>query len=171
MMMSCEAAREHLADAILGEVDDRVEAELNEHLRACAACRAEELALLRCREELREVPEVPPALAARIRLAAREAFVPRDPLRAPETPTSGGFWAWLRRPVPAYAAAAAILLTVLFLRAIPTVRSETETLRPVLLAEQETTRFVPAAAEETAIWASLPGAGPGGVGASARDSL
>ena len=43
--MRCEEVREQLAEHLLGTLDERVDAEVREHLRGCASCRADMAAL------------------------------------------------------------------------------------------------------------------------------
>lgn len=160
-MKSCEEARERLIDAVFGEVDDRDEALLNEHLLACDRCRSEEAELWgwksRLQSALGEVPEPADALRLRIEAATRAGAVTAR-WRA-GSPGAGsrpeGRWGWLRRPIPVYAAAAAILLTAVLLRWGSGSHPEERSLRPVTLAVQESTRFAPATAEETGLGAAL----------------
>ncbi len=43
--MKCEVVREQLAEHLLGTLDERVDAEVREHLRGCSSCRVEMAAL------------------------------------------------------------------------------------------------------------------------------
>ncbi|HEY7756298.1 MAG TPA: anti-sigma factor [Actinomycetota bacterium] len=43
--MSCDEVREQLAEHLLGTLDERTDADVRTHLRACASCRAESAAL------------------------------------------------------------------------------------------------------------------------------
>lgn len=156
-MMSCHEAREALVDSVFAEVDDREAARLNEHLRGCAACRDEESDLLRTRERLEQdaVP-ISPSLEARLRAAvgATAGKAPPESSRVPPARgRSAAPWQWLRRPVPVYAALAAVLVAALAVRFAPGFRPETRALRPVLLVQGNAPQFVSAGADETATWA------------------
>jgi anti-sigma factor RsiW len=109
--MTCADAESALTDLIFGEPDDRIEALLHEHLRACPRCAAEERALLALRDAGRHhPPAMSPALRARI-LAAVERAGARPRLFP------------LARPVPAYVALAAALLGALLVAALPARRA------------------------------------------------
>lgn len=106
--MQCEKVREKLAEYDLGEEG----AEIEEHLRSCAACREELEALRRADGLLRglSAPAAPEGLWARVepRLTAREATTGRTSRR----------WLWW----PAFgtvAAAAAIVVALLVPRPEP----------------------------------------------------
>src|SRR5262245_31631224 len=106
-MKTCADRRGDLADLVFGELDDRAEIELNEHLLTCAACREEERSLLALRSSAAaDRPPLAPDLRARIR-SALEAHSP--PLRL----------GVLGRPVPGYVALAAGLLGALLVAAMP----------------------------------------------------
>jgi hypothetical protein len=103
-----------LVDAVFAELDPTIEAQANEHLLSCEACREEEGRLLALREAGRGRP-IEPGGALRSRI---EASLPqRDSAHA-----AGG----LRRPVPAYvavaaAAAGALAVALLPVRELPRV--------------------------------------------------
>jgi len=108
--MSCARVEELLSDHLEGALDPLLTREVDEHLRACAACRELREALSEVVEALRSAPAVEPAagLAARVARAAilhaqqrrQAAFTPRLP-------------SWL----PAVAAGLSILTTVAILLA------------------------------------------------------
>lgn len=177
-MNSCREARERLIESIFGEAEDSDEARLSEHLRGCSACREEEAGLLRLRERLADGAEpVSSSLEARLRAAVPSAG--RGPARIPlpgRSPTGAGRFslrAWLRRPVPAYAALAAVLLVALAVRYVPGSRSPASAPRRVVLVEDRALPFVPVGADQTSTWIVAAAAERPAEPArsSARDSL
>jgi len=99
--MECEKLRQEFMEAVLGGVQG-VSAETQEHLRSCAAC-AGELASLRQTMSLLdewEAPEPSPYFTTRLQAQLREETL--SPRR--------DWFAWIRRP--ALAAAAAVLIAV-----------------------------------------------------------
>ena len=106
-MNGCEERREELVELVFGELDEERAAELNLHLVECDRCRREERELLQLRESLAaEDPEPVEGLRARVRAALPARKKKRSPLRL------------LGAPVPAYAAAAAVVLTALLVRGV-----------------------------------------------------
>ncbi|MFH1682063.1 MAG: zf-HC2 domain-containing protein [Candidatus Eisenbacteria bacterium] len=108
--MRCEEARKELFELVFGEPDDKKEALLQEHLLSCAACREEERRLLGVRDAVRE--------ESGGECAARDDLRERIRASLPSNPRRGGI-SVLRRPIPAYAAAAACVLVALLVRGLP----------------------------------------------------
>lgn len=99
--MECERLRQEFMDAALSGVQS-VSPETQQHLRSCAACAAELASLQQTMSLLDEwqAPEPSPYFNTRLQARLRE-----------ESLASGREWfAWLRRP--AIAAAAAVLIAV-----------------------------------------------------------
>jgi len=147
-MDGCETKRKELVELVFGDPDEERAARINLHLIECAACRREERELLRLREELgRADPEPGDALRERIRAALPARKKRRPVLR------------FLGAPVPAYAAAAAILLTAILVRGV---RPGTERFpagpERIALDEGESVRFAAAGSYET--WVGSPAAFP-----------
>src|SRR5262245_13757859 len=106
-MMTCVDAERALAVLVFEDLDDETGARLHGHLLDCPRCRTEERRLLALRDAVRgETPPPDPELRAR----ARAALPPRR---------AAGIGGLLGRPVPAYVAAAALLLGALLVAAIP----------------------------------------------------
>ena len=106
-MKTCADRRHELADLVFGELDDRAEIDLNEHLLACAACRDEEQRLLALQKAARDSGATPaPELRTRVRAA----------LERERTRHGIGL---LQRPVPGYVALAAGVLGALLVAALP----------------------------------------------------
>lgn len=140
-MDGCETKRNELVELVFGDPEEERAARLNLHLIECAACRREERELLRLREEMgRSDPEPGDALRERIR-AALPARRRRPPVLR-----------FLGAPVPAYAAAAAILLTAILVRGV---RPGTERFpagpERVAFGEGESVRFTAAGSYETRV--------------------
>jgi anti-sigma factor RsiW len=106
-MKTCADGRHKLAELVFGELDDRTEIDLNEHLLACAECRDEERRLLALQDAARTAGATPPPeLRTRIRAALERDLAPHGvPL--------------LRRRVPGYVALAAGVLGALLVAALP----------------------------------------------------
>jgi anti-sigma factor RsiW len=106
-MRTCEESKAALVELVFGEMDHESEMHLNRHLAACIACRAEEQRLLGLRDAVAGGEVTPPeALRARI----HELLPARRTARR---------FAFLQRPVPAFAALAACLAGVLLVLALP----------------------------------------------------
>ncbi|MFH1277293.1 MAG: zf-HC2 domain-containing protein [Candidatus Eisenbacteria bacterium] len=143
--MNCEEAKKDLVELVFGEPDAGREILLHQHLAGCESCRGEERRLLRLREDLRgEIPVAGPEIRRRIRDA-----LPRRRRR--------DALAFLRRPVPAYVAAAACLAGVLFARGVPeraVVKGGAPSATTVI--EESPTPFAVAGSYETAVtWEAL----------------
>jgi len=138
-MNGCEERREELVELVFGELDDERAARLNLHLIECEGCRREERELLRLRESLLEED---PAPDERLRERLRSAL-PARKRRRPLIRMLGA-------PVPVYAAAAAVLLTALLVRGVPSgPKRFGDGLERIALGDEETFRFVPAGSYET----------------------
>jgi len=183
-MMSCHEANEVLVDAVFGEPEDRAEARLNEHLRACSGCRMEEAALLRLQRDLQnDAVPVDTDLEARLRAAVRAESerglgpaAARSPAsaaapiarRGPDGPGVRGArrpaaFRWLGQPVPIAVAVAGALFAALLARVLPDIRPEPSAIRPVPITVGDAPDLVPARADETAPWelaASMRSADP-----------
>jgi anti-sigma factor RsiW len=179
-MMSCQESRERLIDAVFGEVEDRDEALLNEHLAACESCRAEEVELLRLRARLEEpAAAVPEALEGRLRAALGAAPRPiaESAIVRPGANRLRGrglrLRNWLRRPVPAYLAIAAVVVAVVLVRLLPEKRSSEQPVFSIPLRAEPAPQFAPAGAYETSTssLAELAVRGSGGHERTGRDSL
>lgn len=99
--MRCEKLRQEFEEAVLGGIES-VSPEMQGHLRGCKACAAELAAFQRTMGLLDEwqTPEPSPYFSTRLQARVRE-----------EALAPGRDWfAWLRRPV--LAAAAAVLIAV-----------------------------------------------------------
>jgi anti-sigma factor RsiW len=99
--MECEKLRQEFMEVVLSGMQD-ASFETQEHLRSCAACAAELASLQQTMSLLDEwqTPEPSPYFATRLRAQLREeALSPRR-----------DWFAWIRRP--AIAAAAAVLIAV-----------------------------------------------------------
>ncbi|RPJ45701.1 MAG: hypothetical protein EHM19_05080 [Candidatus Latescibacterota bacterium] len=140
--MRCDEAKEALIEVLFGEPDDAAEGLLNEHLQRCAACRAEEKALIELRESFgRRTDDAAPA-------ELRERIRRKLPARRRRSVLS-----LLARPIPAYAAAAACLLVALFARSVPLGGpEEPAALRPVRVpVDSRAPEFVVAGSYETSV--------------------
>ncbi|MBM3320428.1 MAG: zf-HC2 domain-containing protein [Candidatus Eisenbacteria bacterium] len=139
--MRCEDAKNELFEMVFGEPDDEKEALLQEHLLACEACREEERSLLRLRDAVRdETAEEKRALET-----LRERIRASLPARRRR-----GIGSYLRRPIPAYAAAAACALVAILARGLPPSEPSTSEHRPArVLIGPESPAFVVAGSYET----------------------
>jgi anti-sigma factor RsiW len=161
-MMRCEAAHVVLIDVVFGESDDRQQAMLNEHLRDCPDCRTEERELHRLKDRLSAGAEmIPPGLELRLRASMRGA-----PPRGKTRPRG-----WLHRPVPVYAAGAAVVAAAFLARIAPELEPVGRSSRPIHVAEPPGPRFVPAQPDETGTWVLAPADHADATRVAQRDSL
>jgi anti-sigma factor RsiW len=139
--MRCEDAKNDLFELVFGEPDDEKAALLQEHLLACEVCREEERSLLSLRDAVRdESPEEAPAVEA-----LRERIRASLPARRRR-----GIGSSLRRPIPAYVAAAACVLVAILARGLPPSEPTTSEPRPArVLTGPEAPAFVVAGSYET----------------------
>ena len=140
-MEGCREAKENLIGLVFGELDEEHAVVLNQHLASCKTCRQEEKRLLEMRDNLRDSPQAPdPALKERIRAA-----LPKRRHR--------GVMGILLRPVPAYAAAAAVLLVAVLARGLPQTEKEMAPtdMQPVV-TEATPLQFAIAGSYQTAPW-------------------
>jgi len=136
-METCDTIQEKLIELVFGEPDEETWSALNEHLAGCEDCRAEEARLIGLKEGIAEAPVPTDELRERIRAA-----LPKK-RRGPFT--------FLRRPVPAYAAAAACLLVALVVRGLPGGADTAQSERYAqFMAEKVDVRFTVAGPYETA---------------------
>ena len=108
--MNCHEAIELLTESLAAPLSTRAAAELNAHLAACDACRAEAAALRRVWEELERLPEEIPGEEMQRRFAAslephlearrRRPSGPLGRLRRGFEGVGGGLEGWLDRWLP-----------------------------------------------------------------------
>jgi anti-sigma factor RsiW len=155
-MIDHEETKRDLVELVFGELDERRETLLQQHLAGCAECREEEARLLRLREDLRGGgADLSRETRERIRAA-----LPRRRRR--------GLLGALRRPVPAYAAAAACVAVFLLARGIADEPRSAVRVRPAVTIEETSASFSVAGSYETAVTWQNPAIDPEGLGS---DSL
>jgi hypothetical protein len=114
--MSCDSLKERLADYWAGNLGDSVVAEIETHLRQCAACKAEAESLGTIWAKLGEIPDEHPSPALRTRFEAtldefrREADIHRLKPVLPLKPVPPWLdqW-WPKRPILQFALSMACL--------------------------------------------------------------
>jgi len=110
--MNCDESRSALIESAFGELDAGTGLALHAHLATCPDCREEEQRLLALRTEVRgDTAPASAALRERVRRALPARFSDVRPR-------------WFARPVPAYVAIAAALLSALL--AVGAMRAQPE---------------------------------------------
>lgn len=144
-MMTCDDAMKELIDLVFAEADEERAVVVQQHLVGCEACRAEERRLLRLREGMKGAL-APPGAALKRRI---NAALPERPRR--------GLAGLLRRPVPAYVAAAACLVAVVLVKSMPAPPVPGNTPRPAAtVVDKAPAPFAVAGSYETAVFENAP---------------
>ena len=155
--MMCGNAKEWMAAAWSGELDEAAEAQLKRHLAGCEECSAEMAELGALWERLGDLPAPEPSMAQHVRWqAALEAMARMEPMTRTDTaiaPVAGHSTAWgsnawkfslnalwPRRPVWQASIAASCLIAGLLIGAAWQHEKRDETQMAALRSEVETTR-------------------------------
>jgi anti-sigma factor RsiW len=139
--MNCEQTTERVYDRLQGAADSNDQAELEQHLTSCPACREEAAYIERLWGEIGELNEDAPSERMRSRFYAA--------LHAYEQETRGGFLAGLRRGLEqlwpqrpalqfAYSAGALVVGLLVGLLAFPSSSSDIEQLRAEMQSLEQT---------------------------------